>query len=80
MTFSVKQIRERFAVGEHTVLVWIGNGELAAINVSRQAGGKPKWRITQDALTAFELLRTATPRPTQSRPRRRRQADVVEFY
>ena len=80
MTFSVKDMCERYRVGEHTVLVWIHNGELAAIDVSRQSAGKPKWRITQDALTAFEISRTATPAPPRAGRRRKPPADIVEFY
>ncbi len=79
-TYGVKDLCERFAVGEHTVLRWIHRGDLAAIDVSRNQGGRPKWRITEEALEAFELLRTPSPEPPQTR-RRKRQADtVVEFY
>jgi hypothetical protein len=37
-TYGVKDLCERFAVGEHTVLGWIRRGELRAINVSRKPG------------------------------------------
>ena len=79
MTFGIKDLCERFAVGEHTVLAWIRRGELKAINVSSKPGGRPKWRVTQQALEAFELLRT----PTSTKPRahdRKRPSGVVEFY
>lgn len=79
MTLGIKDICERFAVGEHTVLGWIRRGELRAINVSRRMGGRPHWRITEEALEAFELLRTPSPPPPRT-PRRRRQAQVIEFY
>jgi excisionase family DNA binding protein len=80
MTKSVKQTAEYFRVGQHTVLAWIASGELAAINAARTAGGKPHWRISDDALQAFELLRSAQPVDRPSRRRRRQAADVVEFY
>jgi transposase len=80
MTYSVKDIQDRFGVGEQTVLGWIRTGELKAINVSRRAGAKkPRWRITDAALAAFEALRTANPPPSKSL-RRKRPADVIEFY
>lgn len=60
-TYGIKDLCERFAVGEHTVLGWIHRGEMRAIDVSRKQGGRPKWRITQEALAAFELLRTPSP-------------------
>ena len=76
---TVKQVAERYGVGEHTVLGWIKRAELRAIDVSRRLGGRPQWRITPEALEAFELLRMATPPPPRSR-RRRRQPEVIEFY
>lgn len=78
-TMGVKDLCERFSVGEHTVLGWIRRGELKAINVGRNAGGKPKWRITPESLTAFEELRTPTA-PAPRTTRRKRATGVIEFY
>ena len=79
MTLTVRDVCERYGVSEHTVLAWINSGELRAVNVGRRPGAKkPRWRITQAALEAFELARTATPPPP--RTRRRKPADVIEFY
>lgn len=79
MTFSVKDLCERFAVGEHTILGWIKRGELKAIDVSRKQGGRPKWRIKEEALVAFEQQRT--PMPMLPQKRRRKQSNtVIEFY
>jgi excisionase family DNA binding protein len=80
MTSGIKDICKRFGVGEHTVLAWIHSGELSAINVSRRAGGKPKWRITPEALQAFELLRSASPVKPRAKQRRKTATDVVQFY
>lgn len=78
-TRSVGDLCDRYSVGEHTVLGWIRRGELKAIDVSRQRGGRPKWRITEEALAAFELSRT--PCPPLPRTRRKKQpADAIEFY
>jgi excisionase family DNA binding protein len=79
-TLSVRDLCERYGVGEHTVLSWINHGELRAVNVGRHLGAKkPRWRITQEALAAFELARTPTPPQPRAR-RRKRPADVIEFY
>jgi hypothetical protein len=76
-TFTVKQLCDRFCIGECTVLGWIRRGELAAINVGRTPGKKkPRWRVTESALAAFELARTASPPPE---PVRRRKSAVLEF-
>lgn len=80
MTYSVKDVCEHYGVGEHTVLRWIHEGELKAVNVGRRLGGKPKWRITAEALEAFENLRTPTPPPSKSRRKHRRVVDCVDRY
>ena len=79
-TLSVRDLCKRFAVSEHTVLGWIRSGELRAVNVGRKLVSKrPRWRITPEALEAFELLRTPTP-PLPKTKRRKQAADVIEFY
>jgi excisionase family DNA binding protein len=79
-TFSVRDLCQRYAVSEHTVLAWIARRELRAVNVGRRPGAKkPRWRITQQALEQFELARTPTPPPPRAR-RKKRPADVIEFY
>jgi excisionase family DNA binding protein len=80
VTHRVKHVAERYSVTEHTVLGWIRSGELKAVNVGRRPGGKkPRWRITPEALEAFEALRTPVgPAPRTSR--RRTDAGVIEFY
>ncbi len=78
---TVKQVAERFAVGEHSVLTWIRNGELKAINCGRRPGAKkPRWRITTEALAAFELVRTHNPLPPRTRRRKQQSAEVIQFF
>jgi excisionase family DNA binding protein len=79
-SYTVHDLCERFGVGEHTVLTWIRSGELKAVNVGRAPAGKrPRWRITEAALEAFELLRTPSPLPPRTK-RRKRPPEVIEFY
>jgi excisionase family DNA binding protein len=80
MTYSVKDLCERFGIGEHTILAWIRCGELRAVNVGRSLRAKkPRWRITAEALAAFEQQRT--PAPPLPRTRRKRQpADIIQRY
>ena len=57
MTYTVREICNRYAVHEQTVLAWIHSGELKAVNVGVAPGKKkPRWRISQSALDAFEAL------------------------
>jgi excisionase family DNA binding protein len=79
-TLSVRDICKRYCVGEHTVLAWIRSGELRAVNVGRKISTrKPRWRISEKALEAFEAQRAATPPLPRSR-RRKQQAEVIQFY
>jgi transposase len=78
--YSVKQVAERFGVNQHAILGWIAAGELVAVNVARNAGGqRPRWRISESALAEFELRRTKTP-PLPRAPRRKRAAEIVQYY
>jgi excisionase family DNA binding protein len=70
----------RYGVSVHTVLSWIATGELRAVNVGRRPGAKkPRWRIPEEALAAFEAASTPTPPAPRTR-RKKRPADVIEFY
>jgi len=81
MTYSVKDIQARYVVSQHTVLHWLTTGQMKGINVGRDPGKKkPRWRITQEALDAFEALRTPTPSAPRTRRRNKQASDVVEFY
>jgi excisionase family DNA binding protein len=79
-TLSVKDVAERYGVGLHTVLGWIERGELRAINVGRRPGGKkPRWRMTEGALAAFEGARSSQTSLARL-ARRKRAAEVIAFY
>jgi excisionase family DNA binding protein len=80
-THSVRDLCERYGVSEHTVLAWLRSGELRCLNVGRRPGAKkPRWRITQEALEAFEALRTPTPPPPKGKRRKKRATGVIKFY
>ena len=77
---TIRDLCERYGVGEHTVLGWIRSGELRALNCGRRPGArKPRWRVTPEALASFELLRTHNPPPPRTK-RRKRQSEILEFY
>lgn len=81
MTYTIRDICDRFGVHEQTVLSWINvTKELKAINVGVAPGKKkPRWRITEAALAAFEESRATTPPPPPQR-RRRKNASDINFY
>jgi transposase len=80
-TFTARQLAERYGVSIHTILAWIREGSLAAVNIARHEGAKrPRWRISEQAVELFELRRQATPRPPRARARRKQPEGVIEFY
>ena len=77
---TVKDVAERYAVGLHTVLAWIRSGQLRAMNMGRTiAGRKPRWRIREADLEAFEVSRTQGPQVPKVR-RTRPATGVIQFY
>jgi hypothetical protein len=78
---KVIDIQNRYGVTQGTVLGWIRSGELKAVNVGQSVGKKkPRWRIPQAALDAFEAARTATPAAPKVSQRRKTSGDVIAFY
>jgi len=75
--FRVRDLTQRYAVNEHIILRWIHNGELRAIDVSSCRGGRPKWRITAEALAAFEESRIPSPPPEPTRQRRKKNPSAT---
>ena len=51
------------------LVAWIKGGELSAINVATKPGGRPRYRITPEALDAFLAVRSVLPTPKASRRR-----------
>ena len=79
--YDLRTLAARFGVTTATVANWIKSGELRAVNVGRAPGKKkPRWRVTQGALDAFEAARTTTAAPPRVRRKRRADVGVVEFY
>lgn len=81
MTSSVRQIAERYGVSQHTVGIWIRLGDLPAVDVSRVPGARPRWRISDAGVEAFESRRAAQGlRPQSAKRRRKDSSTTVEFY
>jgi hypothetical protein len=81
VTLTVRDLMDRYRVTEGTVLGWLRSGELRGFSVGRRPGAKkPRWRVTADALAAFELLRTPSPPPPRTRRRKRQLAEVIDRY
>ncbi len=66
------QLAERYGVSVDKITGWIRSGELVALNLAAAADGKrPRYKITEEAVSAFEAAREVTP-PTAVAPRRKK--------
>ena len=78
--YSITNLAERYGVTEHTVLAWIKSGEMKAINVGRSPKAKkPRWRVSKEALDAFEELRSPIVAQPKTRRRSKKPNDVIPF-
>ena len=77
LTTSV--VAKRLAVSTDQIVALIHAGHLRAINVAARSG-KPRWRISTEAIDAFVAARTTTPPMPQTRRRKRRDPAVIEFF
>jgi len=56
------QIAKQLKVSPDKVLTWIRNGELVAFNAAtRPDSQRPRYRVTDEALLAFQARRAAGP-------------------
>jgi len=78
-TFTPEQIAQRYGISPDKVRGWIVRGELAAVNVVARLGGKPRWRISAEALEQFERARAPVPVVKVER-RRKSKEGVIEFF
>jgi transposase len=76
---TVREVARRYRVSEDKVRVWIGRGELKAINTATVLCGRPRWVIPPEALAVFEKARRGGPTP---KPQRRRRPDpgFVDYF
>jgi excisionase family DNA binding protein len=78
---SPPQVARRLGVNADKVRLWLSNGELRGINVAARLGGRPRWRISEADLLAFQARRSAGAEGQRTRVRRRqRSPDVIEFF
>ncbi|MCA9062831.1 MAG: helix-turn-helix domain-containing protein [Planctomycetaceae bacterium] len=80
-SISPAELANNWGIGVDKVLNWIRNGHLKAINVASTETGRPRYRITEDAISEFQEARRPVPPPKLPRTRRRKPAgDVIEFF
>ena len=78
--FTPPQVAEQLAVDSDKIHSWIKRGELEAWNLALDAGGRPRYRISPEALHRF-LERRKSPSPPPSRHQKRKcPAGVIDYY
>ncbi len=72
-------LAKHWGIKPDRVIAFIKAGHLAAFNVASDGSTRARWRISWDAVVAFENSRSAAPLPRPSR-RRRRDPAVTEYF
>lgn len=65
------QFARQLGVSSEKVLLWIRNGELRAVNVADRMAGRPRWRLSPEAIEEF-LRRRQSTAPAAPQPQARR--------
>ena len=80
--WSPPQVAQQRGIRVSKVLAWIHSGELAAVNCAERRGGRPRWRVSEEALAAFDAARSnrAPERTASRRSRTASNRDLVEYY
>lgn len=69
---TVAEVAERLGINTTKVGKFIAAGSLRAVDVSYTPGkGKPRWRISIEALAEFEASRSNAPAPPPKTRRKR---------
>ena len=80
---NVAELAKSLKVKPEKVQLWIRAGELEAFNVASKPNGQPQWRITAEALAAFQAKRAAKltepPVNPPKRPARRYRPPMKEI-
>jgi hypothetical protein len=79
-SYTPPELARRYRVTADKVLGWIRSGQLSAVNVAQRPDGRPRWRISQEAIEAFERARSARPAPVVRRVKRKRLAGIKEYF
>jgi excisionase family DNA binding protein len=73
------QVAYYLRVSRGRVMTWIRRRELRAANLSDIRLGRPRYRVEPQALREF-LAAREVPAPPKKTPRRRRQAEEIDYY
>ena len=75
---SPPKYAKQLGVNSEKVLGWIRRGVLRAINVADRVGGRPRWRISAEAIADFERRRSAV-KPAKRRKQRKGKSEILDI-
>lgn len=82
--FTPPQVARARGLRTAKVLAWIRSGELEGVNCAEKRDGRPRWRISAEALEAFDRARSSRsallPPAASFRRRARRSECVTEYF
>ncbi len=64
------ELGRQIGVDPAKVIAWILSGQLAAVNCATRSTGRPRWKISPQAVEDFARRRAAPAAKRQRRPRR----------
>jgi excisionase family DNA binding protein len=73
------ELARAYRVDVHTVLDWIRNGQLRAVNVG-SGRKRPRWRIDPADVAVFEAARTAQPQVPTHRRKKSASGWVFQYF
>jgi hypothetical protein len=71
--FTVAEVAASYRVKPHTVLSWIKAGWLQAANMAAASSTRPRWRISEKALEAFEDRRSSPSPQSETVPAKKKK-------
>ncbi|MCA9028265.1 MAG: helix-turn-helix domain-containing protein [Planctomycetaceae bacterium] len=74
------QLARLWGVSPDKVLNWIRSGELEATDMATSRAGRPRYRISNESIVAFQRKRSVVTPPPRAKRRRQTPSDVIEFF
>ena len=77
---TVQDVAQRWQSKDERVLAAIATKDLIAMDISPKGSKRPTWRITPEALDAYERLRTTVAPVKPATRRRSADRSVTKFF
>lgn len=74
------ELAERWGVSAPKVIAFIENGELEAINIAHRNCTRPRYRISQEAIEAFERSRLVIPEIKVPKVRKKSAGNGKDYF